>query len=208
MQTVWIAYLLVAAAAFALFFTAGWHGRQPADTQPDIPVLPPEAFRLRARGVGAPNQALGDAAEAINIALKRLMPLIDRQFVRVEVAARHGLIVRMAAPALADLVEEVLAAAIQNAPTSTVLVVAAPQGDHINITIADDIPGVNAAVRQGQIRGVRESVAMLGASLDLRVLPEEGTVMILRLAAAFETPEDLPQKPLTEAEPEKVRQLL
>ena len=192
MQTIWLAYIGVAVAASALFAAAGWRSRQVFHTSAgnlDLLDMPGAAADTAA------NQPLGDVAEAVHIALKRLMPVIASQSVRVDVAARKGLMVRMRAPALADLIEELLASVIHSAPASMLLLTAAARGDRVYISLSDDMPNADPAIRQSQVRNLAESVAMRGGALDINVRPDEGTTTTVRLAAAFE--------PLADADPDK-----
>ena len=192
-----MAYLGVAVAASVLFAAAGWRSRQVlqtsignADNLPDMSSASADA---------ATNQPVGDVAEAINIALKRLMPVIASQSVRVDVAARKGLTVRMRAPALADLMEELLASVIHSAPASMLLLTATARGDRVYISLSDDMPNADPAIRQSQVRNLTERVAMRGGALDINVRPEEGTTTTVRLAAAFEA--------LADADPAKADML-
>lgn len=204
MQTIWMAYILAATTASVLFVAAGWRSRHAAGSGlsrlnrlPDMSVLAPGQHTARA-------QPLGDAAEAIHMALKRLAPLIESQAVHVDVAARLGLLVRLRAPALIELLEDLVTIAIHNAPASVLLLTATAHGNRIHISLSDDVPGADLSKRQSQARGVQERIAMLGGVLDIDVRPAEGTVMTLRLAAAFETPEEEPEA----VRPQAARQLL
>ncbi len=123
--------------------------------------------------------------------------------VQAEVAAAFGLRVRMNGAALADLLEEMLGAAIHAAPASRVLLTAVTQGQRVVISITDDMPNADADVRRASVRGLMERVAMRGGSLDVDVRPKEGTTMTLRLGAyTEESPErtrDAASDPLKEA---------
>jgi glucose-6-phosphate-specific signal transduction histidine kinase len=108
------------------------------------------------------------------------------QSVQADIAVPFGLSVRMRSAALADLLEDLLAAAIHSAPASRLLMTAATHGDYVHIGITDDMPGADPAVRQGSVRGLMERVALRGGALDINVRVNEGTTMTLRLAAAGE----------------------
>jgi signal transduction histidine kinase len=110
--------------------------------------------------------------------------------VRAEVFSPAGLLVRMRSAALADLLEELLATVIHGAPASRLLLTATTHGDRIHVSITDDMPNVDPAVRQGSVRGLIERVALRGAALDVHVRPTEGTTMTLRLTAAAENRQD------------------
>ena len=102
----------------------------------------------------ASTQSLGDVAQSTHIALKRLAPVMISQSVRIDVAVPPGLLVRMRGPALADLMEELLAAAIDIAPASMLLLTATMRGDRVYISLSDDMPsagrpGIPPRPRQG-----------------------------------------------------------
>jgi hypothetical protein len=190
MLTSWMAYILAATTASVLFVAAGWRSRRVAGSGFNRLNRLPDMSMMASGHSGGRAQPLGDAAEAIHMALKRLTPLIESQAVHVDVAARLGLLVRLRAPALIELLEDLITIAIHNAPASVLLLTAAAHGNHIHINVSDDLPGADLSKRQSQTRGVQERIAMLGGVLDIDVRPAEGTVMTLRLAAAFETPEE------------------
>ncbi len=180
--------MVVAAATTAVFLLAGWHGGKPlaaGRTGQDHGQGPGEAFPETVR---LPAQPFGDVGEAIRIALKRLAPVIASQSVLVDVAAGPGLLVRMRGPALADLLEELLALAIHSAPVSRLLLTASARGERIYVTFSDDVPNADLAVRQSQVRGLAERVALRGGVLDINVRACEGTTVTLRLAAAVTRP--------------------
>lgn len=192
MITIWMTYLVAAVAASGVFMVAGWRSKQGRQHAPAYGrhVLSTDAlWNQEEFGIKA-SEAQADVATAIRLALKRLAPVMANQSVQAEIAAAPGLLVRMRAAALADLLEELLAAAIYNAPASRLLLTAAPFGDHIHVGITDDMPGADPAMRLGSIRGLIERVAMRGAALDIDVRQSEGTTMTLRVAAANKVRQD------------------
>ncbi len=191
--------MTVAAATTAVFLLAGWHGRKPVGAPfngSDHRAAQDGGSRYVAPASAPP---VGDVVEAIGIALKRLAPVIVRQAVRVDVAARHGLLVRMRGPALADLLEELLALSIHSAPASMLLLTASARGDRIYVTFSDDVPNADLAVRQGQVRGVAERVALRGGALGVDTRANEGTTVTLRLAAAIDAAAEPVQQPAARA---------
>lgn len=181
-------YFLAAVAASGIFVVAGWRSKQAkglaaARSWHGLPIDPlwgEEETYVDASDVRA------DVGAAIRLVLKRLAPVMARQSVQADIACPSGLLVRMKSTVLADLLEELLAAAVHNAPASRLLMTAATHGDRIHVGVTDDMPGADLAVRQGSVRGLMERVAMRGGALDLNVRPDEGTTMVLRLAAATE----------------------
>lgn len=190
MQTIWLAYLVAATTASVLFVAAGFRRSQAISTVLGRPDQRVERRTLALDPEAAREQPLGDAAECIHMALGRLASLTGSQSTHVDVAARHGLLVRLCPPVLTDLLEDVIATALHNAPASDLLVTASAHGDRIHITVSDDIPNADLAVRQSQVRHVQERIALSGGTLDVQVRPAEGTLMTLRLLAAFEAPAD------------------
>ena len=139
-----------------------------------------------------------DVGGAIRLALKRLAPIMAGQSVQVDVAVPFGLQGRMRPAMLADILEELLAAAIHGAPGSRLLLTAATHGDRIYIGITDDMPGADPTLRMAGVRGLMERVALRGGSLDIDVRPNEGTTMTLRLAIAAEERPEWKNRPLPE----------
>ena len=181
-----MAYFLAAAAASGVFIAAGWRGKT------DLALVPvrgrPGPGNDPGRGDVEANlyapEARADVGVAIRVALKRLSPIMTNQFVQADVAALPGLRVRMRCAPLADLLEEMLAAAIHGAPASRLLLTATAQGSRIDVGITDDMPGADPVVRLGSVRGLMERVARRGGLLEVKVRPSEGTTLTLRLAAA------------------------
>jgi hypothetical protein len=185
---IWVIYFLAAAAASVVFLFAGWRSKQA------------HGFTAARAGHGSPYDPFWNAAEidpsettlqadagaALQLALKRLAPLMANLSVQADVAASFGLMVRMRGAALADLLEEMLAAVIHAAPLSRILLTAAAHGGSVSISITDDIPNADQDLRRAGVRGLMQRVAMRGGALDVDVRPDEGTTMTLRLSAASE----------------------
>ena len=117
--------------------------------------------------------------------MKRLAPVIANQSILAEIAVAPGLLVRMRPPMLADLLEELVTAAIHGAPASQLLLTASLHGDRVYVTVTDDMPGADPMVRTGSVRGLKERAALRGGALDVDVSPMEGTSLTLRFAAAL-----------------------
>jgi hypothetical protein len=182
-----MAYLLAAIAASGIFVVAGRRSRRALNlaSAPGRQTLPFDPLWGEPEIDAASSQSQADVAGAIRLALKRLGPVMASKSVQAEVAAAPGLLVRMRGAALADLLEELVASAIHNAPASRLLLTAARYGDRIYVGVTDDMPGGDATLRISTIRGLMERVAMRGGSLDIDVRPAEGTTMTLRLATAL-----------------------
>jgi signal transduction histidine kinase len=170
--TIWVAYVVVAVIASGVFLVAGL----PSDPLWDEPEINAD-------------DAEADAGAALRLALKRLSPVMANRNVQAELAVAVGLRVRMRSAALAELLEEMLSAAIHAAPASRILLTAAAQGDQIAICITDDIPNADADVRRAGVRRLMERTSLRGGALDIDVRREEGTTMTLRLVAATDRQE-------------------
>ena len=181
-------YFIAAVAASGVFIAAGWRSKQVVELaashtrggRPDHPLWAKHDAAFEETSLQA------DAGLALRLVVKRLAPVMASQSVQAEVAASPGLLVRMRGGALADLLEELLAAAIHGAPASRILLAAAANGDRIHVSISDDMPGADAEVRKAGVRGIMQRVALRGGALDLDVRPSEGTTMTMRLAAVSE----------------------
>jgi hypothetical protein len=184
--TIWTAYLFAAVAASGFVVAAGWRSKQVhgsaaaknAHSLPSDPLWGDPEIDLNA------SETWADVGGAIRLALKRLAPVFASQSVKVDVAAPSGLVGRMRGTALADILEELLTAAVHGAPASRLLLTAATHGDRIYVGVTDDRPGADPALRVASVRGLMERVALRGASLDIDVRPADGTTMTLRLASA------------------------
>lgn len=188
--SVWTTYLLAAAAASGIFLIAGWRSKQARSRgsrgAPSDPLWSETELDLSV------SHSQTDIAAAIRMALKRLAPLMAGKSVQAEIAAPSGLMVRMRGAAVVDLLEEILAASVHSAPASRLLVTASRHGDRVYISMTDDMPGADLAVRMGSVRSLMERVALRGSALDVDVRPREGTTLTLRLAAVLENEWALP----------------
>jgi hypothetical protein len=177
--------VLAAAAASVLFVAAGLRSRVTfagsAFAAPDAPTR--QRNNDYAFAGGDPAE---DVATAVYVALARLAPLVSRQAIKIDLALRPRLKAGMPAGMLADTIEDLLAAAINAAPASQLLVTAARHGDRIDISVTDDIPNGDQAIRLGRVRHLTERVALRGDALIVDVRPRDGTTMTLRLARVAE----------------------
>jgi signal transduction histidine kinase len=176
-------YFLAAAASSVVFLFAGWRSKQARGL---TATSASHGLGNEAEIDPSETRPQADAGAALRLALKRLAPLMANLSVQADVAASFGLMVRMRGAALADLLEEMLAAVIHAAPVSRILLTAAAHGGNVSISITDDVPNADQDLRRAGVRGLMERVAMRGGALDVDVLPDEGTTMTLRLSAASE----------------------
>jgi hypothetical protein len=186
--TIWIAYFLAAAVASGIFLLAGWRSKQAhgVTAARTVQGLPHDPLWDESEKDPIESTLHADAAASLRLALKRLAPVMATRFVQAEVAAGFGLRVRMRGAALADLLEEMLGAVIHAAPASRILVTVVETGEHVAISVTDDIPNADVDVRRAGVRGLMERVALRGGLLDVTARPDEGTTITLRLGAAVE----------------------
>lgn len=181
-------YFLAALGACAIFVAAGWRsGQAPglAGAWSSYPFPGDPLWGETEIDLSAP-QSSADVGAAMRLALKRLTPILRNHAVQAEIAAPSGLLVRMRAAALTDLLEELVGAAIQSAPASRLLLTAARKGDGIYVGITDDMPSADLTVRMESVRSLKQRVAMRGGVLDVDVRPHEGATLTLRLPAVVE----------------------
>jgi hypothetical protein len=186
-------YFLAAVAASGVFILAGWRSKHAfgAASAHGGNALPVDPLWGEVEIDLASPHAQTDIAAAMRLALNRLALVMANQSVHAEIAVPSGLIVRMRATVLADLLEDLVAAAIHAAPASRLLLTAAARGDRIYVSVTDDVPGADPAVRARSVRSLMERVALRGGALDIDVRPAEGTTMTLRLSSVGE---DWPDK--------------
>ena len=185
-------YVLAAAAASGAVIVAGWRSRRagvPAGVRDGSGVPYDPLWGEPETDAGRP-EALADVGAAIDRALQRMAPIMATRSVKVDVAAPFGLLARMRGAVLAELLEQLLTAAIHGAPGGRLLLTAATQGNCIHVGITDDVPGADPAVRAASVRGLMERVALCGGAVDIDVRPDAGTTIRLRLAAALEASQD------------------
>jgi len=195
---IWFTYLAAAIAASVVFVVAGWRSKKahsftsarvghemPIDPLWDEAEIDPSEARPQA-----------DAGAALRTALRHLAPVMANRSIQADVAAGFGLMVQMTGPALADLLEEIIGAAINAAPASRILLTAAPHDGQVVICVTDDMPNADPDVRRAGVRSLTQRVAGRGGALDVAVRPYEGTTITLRLAAAVvEQPDTPPPAP-------------
>ena len=179
MITVWMAYAVAAAATSAMFAVVGYRRR---DSGRHVHGIPGQRFES-----GMRSAAGGQVIDAIRLALKRVGPLMFQHDVRADVAVLPGLVALIKGSILTDVVEDMLTVAVRGAPACRLLLTAVAQGDHVEITVTDDLPNADQAYRLGQVRGLHERVALLGGTLHVTAHPTNGTAIAVRLAASSRT---------------------
>jgi glucose-6-phosphate-specific signal transduction histidine kinase len=168
-----MAYAVAAALASSAFAMTAWHSRRPSSR--------PARRQVTQCGL---QSAGNEVIDAMRAALNRVAPLMSQYNVRADVAVLPGLVARIRNTVLTDVIEDMLTAAIRGAPACRLLLTAIAQGDHLEVTVTDDLPNAHQAYRLGQVRGLHERVASLGGTLHVTAHPIEGTTLAVRLAAS------------------------
>ena len=187
-MTIWVTYFFAALVVSCVFVAAGWRSRRAvkAPLSLDRYELPFDPL-WGSTDFDVPrdqSQNRSDVDRAVRLALKRVTPLLRSYFVQADIAVAPGLLVRMRLEALAELIEELLTAAVHAAPTCRLLLTASMRGDTIEISAIDDVPAANRELREASVRGLMQRVSIRGGSLHVEVQSDQGTTMTLRLAAA------------------------
>jgi hypothetical protein len=187
LTTIWLTYLVVATVASGIFVAAGWRGskKRNASFTGSRDKFPADPLWENTEGDQAALLSQADIGVALRLAIKRLSPVMTNKSVQADIAVPPALLVRMHPPILADLLEELLTAAIHGAPASRLLLTAATHGERTYVTVTDDMPGADLMVRKASVRGLSERMALRGGVLDVDVTPMEGTSMTLRFAAVL-----------------------
>jgi signal transduction histidine kinase len=178
-------YLAAAVASSGVFVIAGRRSKQAADTMsaPERTHYPDDTLWHDVDIDCHQEKPQADLAAALCLVLKRLAPSMAGHCVQAELAAPAGLLVRMHSGPLVDLLEELVTASIHAAPASRILLAAAARGEHIYLSVTDDMPGTDAHVRIASLRDLRARLVRIGGSLDITVQPAEGTTVALQLQA-------------------------
>jgi hypothetical protein len=184
--TIWLAYIVAAFAASALFVAAGWRSRM--STEAGFARSSAGIIHPPADASANPAPSTGDAAEAIRIALEHLGSLIQEQRARIDVAAEPGLFVRVRGEVLADMAAELLALGVRAGPGGRFLFTASRHAGRVDITLSDDCAAENAVLRRSQARTLAQHVALQGGSLEVITQPGQGTMMSIRLTCATDAP--------------------
>jgi hypothetical protein len=197
--TIWLAYIVAAFTASALFVAAGWRSRksrEPGFARSSAWM----SHALVEQADPASSTGAGDAADSIHVALKRLRSLIQDQDARIDVAAEPGLLVRAPGDVLAEMAAELLALGVRAGPGGRFLFTASRHAGGVDIALSDDCAAEDAGLRRSQARTLAQHVAMQGGSLKVITQAGQGTTMTIRLACATDAPTGVAAPP---AMPEK-----
>jgi len=134
----------------------------------------------------APITAEMPVAQLIREVLFRLSNRAARQFVRLETAAVETLMIGGDRQALAELLSDLCAHAIETTPCGRVLVTAGHRDGGTAIAISDDGVGMPTARTAGVLERSREILTLLGGKLETHCRQGVGTTMTITLPAHAE----------------------
>jgi hypothetical protein len=177
MQTFLSVYLLAATLTSAVVLLAGWARARAPSHGPSPFAADPAAL--------VTDKTPADIRAAAAVALNRLRPLLACQNSKIDIGIRPGLLVRMSADALTDLLEDLLTAMVRTTPGgSNLLLTAVTRGGQIAIMLSDEAADSDETELRGLFRGLAERVALRGGALDVIAQGAGGSTVILRLASA------------------------
>ncbi|MBS0639763.1 MAG: hypothetical protein JSS43_07820 [Proteobacteria bacterium] len=181
MQTFLAIYIAAAVLGAVLLVLAGWHGRRGDRREP----------WLSATQEGPSEEAFSaddpaDVRAAVAVALNRVDARLRDQGVRVDVAIRPELRVRLTGQRLADALEQLLLVTLDRSGRH-LLLTGIPQGGHVAISVTDDALATDAGALGAATRHLREQLALRGGVLSIQDTQGEGATITVRLAAARPT---------------------
>jgi len=174
-------YFFSATLALALFVFVGWQRRR-THTRAASAGLFVNVTAVSTDFI--PEQSPAVVAAGVGLALKRLTPVLNRRGIRADVAVHPDLLVGLSGDALADLLEQLFAAAIHHPQAGRMVVTAASDGGQVSISVTDDTAGADPDARAGSVRALAERATLRGGTLEITIRRAQGTTMTLRLAAA------------------------
>ena len=180
MRAILSTYLLAATFASTLFIVAGyWRKRF------GVPIAVALGDDQRAQPL---DRTAADVRAAAMAALKCLQPILLAHATRIDVGINPGLLVRLPADVLADMLEDLLTTMIRQDCQTRLLLTAAARGSQISVMLTDTMPDGDEAELRAVFRGLAERVALRGGALDIAARGTEGRSVTLRLAAAMPRP--------------------
>lgn len=175
MEVFLIAYLL-AALGVAVFLLLG--RRTSGNRRQASWPSPLDAPKLGSLDMTSPTEV----GTAIAVALDRLRPTLEEHGSRIDVAVRPGLMARIPGHELANAVQDTLAEMLER-PNHRMLLSAIQQGGQIAITLADDVPGPDAAPLHAALLPLASRIALRGGALSVGTAGGQGATVTIRLAA-------------------------
>ncbi|MDE2514859.1 MAG: hypothetical protein KGL12_02420 [Rhodospirillales bacterium] len=158
---------------------------------------PKPAAALRAKGAGL---AHGFSASTIDVSafahalLESCAATARSRGIGLRLAVAPGLRVRCDLDALHDALHDMIAAAMDHAGTTAILLSAHPHGGRVEIAITDDGTGPDAEVQVSLLRQAEQALALHGATIEVDAEPQ-GSMVRLRLPAPPVDPVAAPPVP-------------
>jgi hypothetical protein len=183
MASVWtvLTCILVAGAASTLFValgrrsacvTSGRPLRFDAEWKPDEPSAEAAEMQLQNSNIDA----------SLKLVLKRLASIITSRRIMVDLAVSPHLTVQLSTPVLANILEELLLAAIHHSFAGRLLLTAWEHNGRIAVRVIDDVPSAGPVLSQRPMLSLAERIAFQGGTLDVDVQPA-GTILTVWLAS-------------------------
>jgi len=174
--------ILLPFALFALMVSgtiavAGWQRRQDLMMRRRAPGLA-QTFEL---GQTPFESGMLDVAAEARAVLRQLEGQAAKRFVELEMAVQPGLAVRADPGAFRSLLFDLLNCAIGAAPCGRILLAGVHAGHRVQISVTDDGPMADAALRQARLRDAERLAALQGATLRVEARTSQGTTVYLRL---------------------------
>jgi signal transduction histidine kinase len=176
-EAVVVPLALLALTVSAIIVVSGWYRRRDLQQRRGQTGLAPR-FEL-----GQTPFASGtlDVATEVLAVLQQLEGRAAQQFVKLEIAVPPGLTLRADTGAFRSVLYDLLSQAIVQAPCGHVLLAAAPLGGRVQISVTDDGPNANGALRSAALRDAERLAALHGATMQVDARRMEGTTVCLRL---------------------------
>lgn len=172
---------IVFLAACGMVALVGWLFWQtaPASRAPD-PVPPPrrQRFELRQSAFASATIDLEPAAHAV---LEDLAEAAHSRGMRLSFAVQPGLTVRCDPAALHEALHDLVAGALSHTGATRALLSARSHGGRIEITVADDGVGPAVETQTSLLRPAEQLLALHGATMEIDVRAEQGSIVTLRL---------------------------
>lgn len=114
-------------------------------------------------------------------------PGAARLGVRLEMAVQPNLWLHINHASLQAVLVELIGHAARQTPNGRVLTTGARLGGRVQISVMDDGIAVPEPVQQAALRAVMEVIALQGGTLEIEAVPDEGSVLTVRLPPAPDT---------------------
>jgi signal transduction histidine kinase len=176
-EAVVVPLVLLSLTVSALVIVSGWYRRRDLQQRLGQTGLAP---RFELGQTPFTSGALDVATEVLAV-LQQLEGRAAQQFVKLEVAVPPGLALRADPGAFRSVLYDLLSQAIAQASCGHVLLAATPMSGRVQISVTDDGPNANGALRSAALRDAERLAALHGATMRVEARGTEGTTVYLRL---------------------------